>query len=245
MFILDLAINFSMAENQPKGIWQVEGGWIFLLDKAEGWTSFDLVKKIRNTLKIKKVGHAGTLDPLATGVVMVCAGKATKLIDGLMAGEKEYTGTIVLGATTPTYDLESAPDIFFPIDHITESQVMALARQMVGPQEQIPPIFSALKVDGKKMYELARIGKEVEVKPRPIEIYEFEITRFDLPEIDFRVTVSKGTYIRSLAFDFGRRLQSGAYLKNLRRIRSGDHTVADGLTIEKWLQAWKALDTSS
>lgn len=234
-----------MVEKVSKGIWKVEEGWIFLMDKAEGWTSFDLVKKIRNALKMKKVGHAGTLDPLATGVVMVCAGKATRLIDSLMAGEKEYTGTFVVGATTPTYDLESVPDTFFPMDHITEAQVQALAQQMIGPQDQIPPIFSALKVDGKKMYELARQGKEVEVKPRPIEIYAFEITRFALPEIDFRVQVSKGTYIRSLAFDFGKQLQSGAYLKNLRRTRSGTYHVADALTIEEWLQSWKALEVSA
>ena len=190
-------------------------------------------------MKNTKVGHAGTLDPLASGLIMVCAGKATKQIEGLMATEKEYTGTFLLGATTPSYDLETEPDTYFPTDHISPEMIMATAASMVGPQEQYPPMFSAIKIGGKKLYDLARKGKEVERKPRPIEIREFEITRIALPEVDFRVVVSKGTYIRSLAYDFGKALQSGGYLASLRRTRSGNLLVGNAFTIPQWLEWWK------
>lgn len=229
----------------PNGIFSIEDGWIFLIDKPKHWTSFDVVKKIRNRMRIKKVGHAGTLDPLATGLVIVCAGKATKQIDQFMASEKEYTGTFFLGATTPSYDLETEPDASFPIDHITGEMIYQQAREMIGEQHQIPPIFSALKVNGKKMYDLARKGKEVEVTPRPITISQFEITRIALPEVDFRVTVSKGTYIRSLAFDFGKALNTGAYLAELRRTRSGEFVNENALTIEQWLEAWEKVNQNN
>lgn len=221
-----------------QGTIELEDGFVFLIDKSVGWTSFDVVKKIRNTLRIKKVGHAGTLDPLASGLIIVCSGKGTKQIESFMATEKEYIGTIFLGATTPSYDLESEPDAYFPFEHISNEQIERTAQSFLGKQDQNPPIFSALKVDGKRMYALARKGVEVEVKPRPIEVFEFEITRIQLPEVDFRVVVSKGTYIRSLAFDFGKALGSGGYLKSLRRTRSGNFSIHDALTIENWLEEW-------
>lgn len=217
----------------------VQDGFIFLIDKFPEWTSFDVVAKIRNTMKNTKVGHAGTLDPLATGLVMVCTGKATKQIDGLMAGNKEYTGSFYLGATTPSYDMETEPNAHFPIDHITDAQIYGLAASMVGSQEQFPPMFSAIKVNGKKLYDLARKGQEIERKARHIEIFEFEITGIALPVVHFRVVVTKGTYIRSLAYDFGRALSSGAYLASLRRTRSGEYHVDQAFTIPQWIDWWK------
>ena len=218
---------------------EVEDGFIFLIDKEIRWTSFDVVAKIRNTMRHKKVGHTGTLDPLATGLVMVCSGKATKMIEGLMSTDKEYTGTFFLGATTPSYDLETEPNAHFPTEHISEQMILDAAKSFLGPQEQIPPMFSAIKVDGKKLYDLARKGQEIELKTRPVEIFEFEITRIALPEVDFRVVVSKGTYIRSLAFDFGKSLQSGGYLAGLRRTRSGNYHTKDAFTIPQWMEWWK------
>ena len=206
-------------------------GQVLLFDKPLNWTSFQLVNKvrwlIRKTYKIKKikVGHAGTLDPLATGLLIICTGKFTKRIEEFMGQEKEYTGTIVLGATTPSYDLETEVNETFPIDHITDASIKDATTQFLGEIDQVPPIFSALKKDGKRLYELAREGKEVEIKSRKIEISEFEITRIDLPEVDFRVVCSKGTYIRSLAHDFGKALGSGAYLSELRRTKIGDFNV--------------------
>ena len=206
-------------------------GQVLLFDKPLNWTSFQLVNKvrwlIRKTYKIKKikVGHAGTLDPLATGLLIICTGKFTKRIEEFMGQEKEYTGTIVLGATTPSYDLETEVNGNFPIDHITDASIKDATTQFLGEIDQVPPIFSALKKDGKRLYELAREGKEVEIKSRKIEISEFEITRIDLPELDFRVVCSKGTYIRSLAHDFGKALGSGAYLSELRRTKIGDFNV--------------------
>lgn len=218
---------------------ETEGGYIFLIDKSLNWTSFDVVNKMRYALKIKKVGHAGTLDPLATGLVIVCAGKATKQIESFMATEKEYTGTFRFGVTTPSYDLETETDQEYPTDHITVELIHQKATEFLGPQMQIPPIFSALKVDGKKLYELARKGKEAKIEPRPIEIKEFEITGVRMPEVDFRVVVSKGTYIRSLAFDFGKACGSGAVLSALRRTRVGDFDVKNAMTIPDWLEWWK------
>jgi len=218
---------------------ETEGGYVFLMDKALHWTSFDVVNKMRYALKIKKVGHAGTLDPLATGLVIVCAGKATKQIESFMATEKEYTGTIRLGVTTPSYDLETETDQEYPTDHITPELIHQKALEFLGPQMQTPPIFSALKVDGKKLYELARKGKEAKIEPRPIEIKEFEITAIRMPEVDFRAVVSKGTYIRSLAFDFGKACGSGAVLSALRRTRVGDFEVKNAMTIPDWLEWWQ------
>lgn len=215
-----------------------EEGLVFLIDKDPEWTSFDVVNKIRYTLKEKKVGHAGTLDPLATGLVIVCAGKATKRIDSFMAAEKEYTGTFLFGQTRPSHDLETEPDAFFDTGHITEAMVMETAGNFLGVQMQLPPMYSALKVNGKKLYELARKGKEAVREPRSVEIKEFEITRIALPEIDFRVVVSKGTYIRSLAFDFGRALESGACLSALRRTRIGEWEIKNALRIPDWVKLW-------
>jgi len=219
---------------------EIEDGYMFLIDKDLHWTSFDVVKKIRNTLKIKKVGHAGTLDPLASGLMIVCAGKATKKIEGLMGVEKEYTGTFRLGATTPSYDLETEVDATFPTTHLTEGLIYTTANQFVGHQMQIPPIYSALKVEGKKLYELARQGKEAKIEPRPIEIKEFVITGIRFPDIDFRLVVSKGTYIRSIAFDFGKACGSGGHLAALRRTRVGDFKIEDAKTVADWLDWWKS-----
>ena len=217
-----------------------EEGLVFLIDKDPEWTSFDVVNKIRYTLREKKVGHAGTLDPLATGLVIVCAGKATKRIDSFMAAEKEYTGTFLFGQTRPSHDLETEPDAFFDTAHITEQLVMETAKTFIGVQMQLPPMYSALKVNGKKLYDLARKGKEAVREPRSVEIKEFEITRIALPEVDFRVVVSKGTYIRSLAFDFGKALNSGACLSSLRRTRIGEWGIRDALRIPDWVKLWSA-----
>ena len=204
-------------------------GELLLVDKPVGWTSFDVVGKLRNSFKpLKlKVGHAGTLDPLATGLLIICTGKMTKQIDTFQAEEKEYTGTMVLGATTPSYDMETEPDSQFDISHITEEQIKANCRQFTGDIQQYPPAHSAIKIDGERLYEKARRGEEVELRLRNVTISEFEITRIELPEIDFRVVCSKGTYIRSLVHDFGKALNNGAYLSNLRRTRSGNYKVED------------------
>ena len=218
---------------------EIEDGFIFLLDKALHWTSFDVVKKIRNTLKDKKVGHAGTLDPLASGLVIVCTGKGTKKIESLMGVDKEYTGTIGLGFTTPSYDLETEANATFPTDHITNELIFETAKSFLGPQMQIPPMFSALKVDGKKLYDLARKGQEIKIESRPIEIKEFEITGIRMPYVDFRVVVTKGTYIRSLAYDFGMACGSGGHLAGLRRTRVGDFHIEEAQTIEQWMDWWR------
>lgn len=206
-------------------------GQILLFDKPLEWSSFQLVNKvrwlIRKNLNIKKikVGHAGTLDPLATGLMIICTGKFTKRIHEFMGQEKEYTGTVTLGATTPSYDLETEVDQTFPIDHITEEAVYAFAKAYQGSIQQRPPVFSALKKDGKRLYEFARAGEAVEIPTREITIYDFEITRIEMPQVDFRVSCSKGTYIRSLAHDMGKALQSGAHLTALKRTKIGAFTV--------------------
>jgi len=204
-------------------------GELLLVDKPIGWTSFDVVGKLRNSFKpLKlKVGHAGTLDPLATGLLIICTGKMTKQIDTFQAEEKEYTGTMILGATTPSYDMETEPDTQFDISHITEEQIKATCQQFTGDIQQYPPAHSAIKIDGERLYEKARRGEEVELRLRSVTISEFEITRIELPEIDFRVICSKGTYIRSLVHDLGKALNNGAYLSKLRRTRSGNYKVAD------------------
>jgi tRNA pseudouridine55 synthase len=217
-----------------------EGGLI-LIDKPVGWSSFDVVNKLRYLLKIKKIGHAGTLDPLATGLLIICTGKWTKRIESFQSEDKEYTGVITLGFTTPSYDLESEPDAHFPTEHITEELILQTADSFIGEQEQIPPIYSAIKQDGKKLYELARKGKTTEIKPRKVCISTFEITKIALPDVHFRVRCSKGTYLRSLVYDFGKRLNSGATLTLLRRTKSGDFDVKDALTLEAFIEGYKAL----
>lgn len=203
-----------------------------LIDKPLRWTSFDAVRKIRNLTRTKKVGHAGTLDPLATGLLIVCTGKFTKKINEYMAQEKEYTGTITLGAVTPTYDLESSPEAFRPFEGITREQMLAAAASFTGPILQTPPIHSAIKKDGKRVYELARRGVEVKLEPRPVTVSVFELVNIELPVVGFRVVCSTGTYIRSLANDFGAALGCGGYLSSLCRTRIGDFRLVDALGME-------------
>ncbi len=215
-------------------------GQTLLIDKPLNWSSFQVVNKlrwlIRQEHKIKKikVGHAGTLDPLATGLLLICTGKSTKTISDLQGQVKEYTGTITLGGTTPSYDLETEINETFDTSHITADLIQAVTKQFVGVIEQYPPVFSALKKDGKRLYEYARAGEEVEIKPRKIEIVEFEITNIQQHNIDFRVVCSKGTYIRSLAHDFGKALNSGAHLSKLRRTKIGNYNVDNATTIENF-----------
>lgn len=216
-------------------------GQVILIDKPLTWSSFQAVNKLKYILKRKydlpkkfKIGHAGTLDPLATGLLIICTGKFTKKITEIQAQAKEYTGTITVGATTPSYDLETEVDATFPTNHITEALILETTKQFIGEIDQKPPVFSAIKKDGKRLYEHARAGEEVEIAFRKTTIHEFEITRIDLPEIDFRVKCSKGTYIRSLAFDFGNALQSGGYLSVLRRTKIGDYNVNDGVSPEEF-----------
>ncbi|OOQ57466.1 tRNA pseudouridine(55) synthase TruB [Mucilaginibacter pedocola] len=210
-------------------IQQFADGQLLLVNKPYKWTSFDVVGKIRNAFKpLKlKVGHAGTLDPLATGLLIICTGKMTKQIDSFQAEEKEYTGTMVLGSVTPTYDLESEPEAKFEFSHLTEEQIKENCKKFMGDIQQYPPAHSAIKIDGERLYEKARRGEEVELRLRNVTITEFEITRIELPEVDFRVVCSKGTYIRSLANDFGAALNNGAYLSRLRRTRSGNYRIDD------------------
>ncbi len=212
-------------------------GEILYIDKPLGWTSFDAVKRVRGTLSRRlglkkiKVGHAGTLDPLATGVMIICTGRATKRIDELQAGVKEYVATIALGATTPSFDLETEIDATYPTGHITRELVEEVLQQFKGRIEQIPPSFSACKIDGKRAYELARKGKDVDLKPKILVIDEIELNDFSPESITIRVVCSKGTYIRALARDIGRALESGGHLTALRRTRVGDVTVDKCLSV--------------
>jgi len=215
---------------------QFQEGQILLIDKPLTWSSFQAVNKIKYTLiknldlpKKFKIGHAGTLDPLASGLLIICTGKFTKRIQELQGQIKEYTGTITVGATTPSYDLETEINETFPTEHITKELIEKARQQFVGEIDQFPPIFSAIKKDGKRLYEHARAGEEVEIQSRKIEINKFEITRIALPEIDFRVVCSKGTYIRSLAYDFGKALQSGGHLTALRRTKIGHFSVENAI----------------
>jgi len=212
-------------------------GEVLLIDKPLKWTSFDVVNKVRNALKKKygkiKVGHAGTLDPLATGLLIVCTGKFTKRVDEYQAQEKEYTGTIRLGATTPTLDAEMEPDELFPTAHITVEMVHEAVKQFIGEIDQMPPMYSALKVGGETAYKAARAGREVELKSRKVTVTEFELTDVTLPEVSFRIVCSKGTYIRSLARDLGTALESGGYLTSLRRTRIGDFRIEDAWELQK------------
>ncbi|PZR26178.1 MAG: tRNA pseudouridine(55) synthase TruB [Citrobacter freundii] len=205
-------------------------GRVLLINKPLRWTSFDAVRKIRNLIRIKKVGHAGTLDPLATGLLIVCTGKFTKKINEYMAKEKEYTGSFTLGAVTPTYDLESDPVNFLPLDDITEEKIRAATAGFTGEIMQVPPAHSAIKIDGKRVYELARKGVEVKIDPRKVTIHEFEITKIEMPVVEFRVVCSTGTYIRSLANDFGAALGCGGYLSSLCRTRIGEFKLEDAIT---------------
>ncbi|WP_179021669.1 tRNA pseudouridine(55) synthase TruB [Winogradskyella forsetii] len=219
-----------------------KNGQVLLIDKPLKWTSFQVVNKlrwsIRQAFNIKKikVGHAGTLDPLATGLLVICTGKMTKQINTFQGQEKEYTGTFVLGSTTPSFDLETEVNETFPTEHITDDLIHATTQQFIGKIDQFPPVFSAIKKDGKRLYEFARAGEDVEIKSRQVEITEFEITQISNHELHFRVVCSKGTYIRSLAHDFGKALNSGAHLSALRRTRIGDFKVEDALTPETFIE---------
>ncbi|GAB3226439.1 tRNA pseudouridine(55) synthase TruB [Algoriphagus aestuariicola] len=215
-------------------------GEVFLIDKPLEWTSFDVVKKVRNALRIKKVGHAGTLDPLATGLLIVCAGKQTKQIETYMGQEKEYTGTFVIGFTTESFDLEKPVIPVGDFSKLTIEQVKDAAAQLTGDILQVPPMHSAIKVDGKRVYESARKGLEVKMEARPVQVREFEITRFAGNEVDFRISCSKGTYIRSLARDLGELLGTGAYLKALCRTRIGNFLLAEAHELPELIEEIKA-----
>ena len=216
-------------------------GEVFLIDKPLTWTSFDVVGKLRNSIKpIKaKVGHAGTLDPLATGLLIVCTGKMTKQIDGFQAEDKEYTGTITLGATTPSFDLETEIDETFDISSIQESDIYKIAEEFLGEQDQYPPAHSAIKINGERVYEKARRGEQVELKSRRINIQEFEIEKIEMPLVYFRIKCTKGTYIRSIASDFGKRLGIGSHLSSLRRTMSGNFHVDNAWDLQELIERIK------
>ena len=228
-----------------------KNGQVLLIDKPLSWTSFQVVNKIRWEIRQRfgikkiKVGHAGTLDPLATGLLIICTGKQTKQIHHYQSQKKEYTGVFTLGATTPSYDLETDIDGVFPTAHISEELLHKTVAQFVGDIEQKPPIFSAIKKEGKRLYELARKGEITEINARIVSISEFEITKINLPQVEFRVVCSKGTYIRSLAYDFGLALDSGAHLSALRRTKIGDFSVEKGLTIEGFIKNLNSDSTNS
>lgn len=207
-------------------------GEVFLIDKPLTWTSFDVVKKMKGILKAKKIGHAGTLDPLATGLLVVCTGKKTKTIPAIQDAEKEYTGTFYIGATTTSFDRETEFDQEFETNHIDSEVLENAVSSLTGPLMQVPPMHSAVKFNGKRAYEMARKGETVELAAKPIIIKEFEITRFELPEVDFRIVCTKGTYIRSIARDLGKALNSGAHLTALCRTRIGSYMLKDAITID-------------
>jgi tRNA pseudouridine55 synthase len=218
-------------------------GQILLIDKPLKWSSFQAVNKLKfgliKELKLPKkfkIGHAGTLDPLASGLLLICTGKFTKRIEELQGQAKEYTGTITVGATTPSYDLETEINATFPTEHITQDLINETLPQFIGEIDQKPPVFSAIKKDGKRLYESARAGIEVEIKTRKVMVSEFEITRIALPEIDFRIVCSKGTYIRSIAYDFGLALNSGGHLTALRRTKIGDYSVKNATEPEAFIE---------
>lgn len=227
-------------------MYDFRAGVVVLINKPLTWTSFQVVNKMKYLIKHHpslmhegkrvqpKIGHAGTLDPLATGLLIVCTGKQTKNIESYQAQEKEYTGTFFIGATTPCFDLEKEVDARYPTEHITEQLIHDATKQFIGKIQQTPPLFSAIKIDGKRAYDIARAGKTAEIKPKEIEIKTFEITRIALPEVDFRVVCSKGTYIRSLARDFGLALNSGAHLTALCRTRIGDYSLSKAMSIQEF-----------
>ena len=226
----------------------LEKGSILLVDKPLRWTSFDVVNKLKYEIKKRfeikkfKIGHAGTLDPLATGLLVVCIGKCTKLISQIQLQAKEYTGTFTIGSTTPSYDLEKQPENFLPVNHITKEDIDKAIAQLSGTLQQLPPVFSAVKVDGKRAFDYARNEKEVRLQPKEITIYSFEIPRVDLPEIDFKIACSKGTYIRSIARDFGDLLGCGAYLSALRRTKIGEFSVEQALDMTPFINLEKELN---
>lgn len=214
-----------------------EEGKVLLIDKPVHWTSFDIIKKVRNSLRIKKVGHAGTLDPLASGLLIICTGKFTKKINEYMAKEKEYAGSFTLGAVTPTYDLESDPEQQKDTSLITSEMIQNATASFIGDIQQYPPVYSAIKKEGTALYTLARRGEEVDLQPRNIRIDEFEITAVNMPVVEFRIVCSTGTYIRSVAHDFGKLLGCGAYLSALRRTAIGECKVTDAMTLDGFLQS--------
>lgn len=216
-----------------------EEGAVILIDKPKTWTSFDVVNKLRYVLKIKKIGHAGTLDPMATGLLVICTGKWTKRIEEFQSCEKEYVGEMTLGATTPSYDAETEPDAHFETNHITNEQIYEATKPFLGVISQIPPIFSAIKINGKRLYELARKGKTIDIPSREVEIKAFEILEIALPIIKFKVVCSKGTYIRSLVYDFGKALQSGAYMSALCRTRNGDFKIEEAFSVVDFIEEVK------
>jgi len=228
-------------KDQIEKVFSFAEGQMLLIDKPLTWTSFDVVGKIRNSIKpLKiKVGHAGTLDPLATGLLIVCTGKFTKKIDSYQAEDKEYMGTITLGGTTPSYDLETEVDETFPTNHISEQMIYDAAKTFEGDIDQYPPAHSAIKINGERIYEKARRGETVELKTRKVTINSFIIEKIEMPVIHFRVSCSKGTYIRSLAYDFGKVLNSGAHLSSLRRTKSGDYQVENAWNLEELIQKIK------
>lgn len=212
-----------------------ESGQVILIDKPLHWTSFDVVRKIRNSIRIKKVGHAGTLDPLATGLLIVCTGKFTKKINEFMAQEKEYTGSFTIGAVTPTYDLESEPGQQKDFTDVTEEKIHKTVFPFIGEIQQLPPIYSAIKQQGTPLYELARRGEAIELKARTIFIRSFEITKIEMPVLEFKIVCSTGTYIRSIANDYGMALGCGAYLSELRRTKIGSFDVSEAKTMDQFL----------
>jgi tRNA pseudouridine55 synthase len=222
-----------------------KNGQVLLIDKPLTWTSFQVVNKLRWEIKQRfnikkiKVGHAGTLDPLATGLLILCTGKQTKQIDTYQGQIKEYKGTFIIGGTTPSYDLETAVEETFPTAHISEELLHKTTEQFMGEIQQKPPIFSAIKKDGKRLYELARKGETTEIKERTVTVSKFEITKINLPEVAFRIVCSKGTYIRSIAFDYGKALNSGAHLSSLRRVQIGDFSVDDAFSVEEFIENLK------
>lgn len=223
-------------------------GSTILVDKPLGWTSFDVVNKIRWNLKQRlgvkkiKVGHAGTLDPLATGLLILCIGKHTKKIESLMGGTKTYTGTILLGKTTPSYDLETAYNQEFSVDHITKELLEDVRVTFLGEQDQYPPLFSAKQIDGKRAYDIARAGGTVDLKSSRIAIHDFSIDDTAFPEIHFEISCSKGTYIRSVAHDFGKKMQAGGTLVALRRTHSGEHSIENSKSVEEWIEFIRTAD---
>ncbi len=236
-----------MSEFSLKGV-DFPEGYVALIDKPYEWTSADVVRKIKFQLrkcgypKIK-IGHAGTLDPLATGVLLVCIGRATKRVEALQAEEKEYVAELQLGATTPSGDMEHDIDATYPTEHITRTMVEEALRSLCGERDQLPPLYSAKKVQGVRAYEFARAGEEIELKRARINIYDMELMEFDMPRIKIRVRCSKGTYIRSLAFEIGEALQSGAYLSSLRRTRSGGFRVEEGYTLDTFMEKLRECET--
>jgi tRNA pseudouridine55 synthase len=218
-----------------------EAGEILLIDKPQGWTSFDIVNKIRYAVKAK-TGHAGTLDPLATGLLILCTGKMTRSIEKFMAQEKEYTGTLKFGASTASYDSETPAVENFDWHSLDEEKIKKAAENFKGIIMQIPPMYSAIKVDGKRMYDLARAGKTIEIKPREVEVSAFELYNFNLPEVDFRIVCSKGTYIRSIVHDLGKALYNGAYLTALRRVRIGEYKVEDAMDVLEFVNMVRSME---